>query len=108
MKQRLVRGATKLKYCMRCHSAQWGRTCEKCGRPTIPDPNLTNKRFPRVAPEPKRKAKKFYCMECGAPQAEMRCSRHNTQNVEYTASMRRARQVGVKVFSSAFEQGKRS
>jgi hypothetical protein len=107
--KRLVRGTTKLKFCMHCHSAQWGRTCEQCRRPTIPDPNLTNKRFPRLASKPKREANKFYCLECDAPQADGRCFRHGTTSmVEYTASMKRARQIGVRVFSSAFEQGKRS
>jgi hypothetical protein len=108
MKRQLVRGKTKLKYCMHCHRAQRDRTCEKCGRPTIPDPNLTNKRFPRLPPKPKREPKEFYCVECGAPQADIRCAIHGTANIKYTASMRRARQIGVRVFSNAFEQGKRS
>jgi hypothetical protein len=91
---------------MHCHSAQQGRICEECRKPTIPDPAI--KRFPRYAPKQKPPAKNFYCVECGTPQVESVCVRHKTVNIEYTESMRRAHQLKVKIFSNAFEQGKRS
>jgi hypothetical protein len=76
----------KPKFCMLCHRERDCNPCEKCRRPTIPNDRI--RRFPRLAPKPKAKPKKFYCDRCGRLQETSKCLAHGTVNEPLTDSLK--------------------